>query len=46
MKKIVFAAVAAAFLATPALASFSAAIEPLMLSSRVEVIHPDHVDTL
>ena len=33
-------------LATPALASFSAAIEPLVLSSRVEVIHPDHVDTL
>ena len=33
-------------LATPALTGFSAAIEPLVLSSRVEVIHPDHVDTL
>lgn len=31
---------------TPTLAGFSAAIEPLVLSSRVEVIHPDHIDTL
>lgn len=33
-------------MATPALASFSAAIEPLVLSSRVDVIHSDHIDTL
>lgn len=33
-------------LASPALATFSAAINALVLSSRVEVIHPEHVDTL
>lgn len=33
-------------MATPALSGFSAAIEPLVLFSRIEVIHPDHIDTL
>ena len=33
-------------LASPHLASFSAAIKDLVLSSRVEIIHPDHVDML
>jgi len=33
-------------LATPALATFSTAIEPLVQSSRAEVIHPERVETL
>ena len=33
-------------LATPHMAVFARAIEPLVLSSRVEIIHPDHIDTL
>jgi quinol monooxygenase YgiN len=33
-------------LATPHLAAFSAAIKDFVLSSKVEVIHPDHIDTL
>ena len=33
-------------LAAPHLVTFSAAIKDFVLSSRVEVIHPDRVDTL
>ena len=33
-------------LATPDVASFSAAIEGLVLSSKIEIIHPDSIDTL
>lgn len=32
--------------ATPQVAVFSAAIEPFVLSSVVEIIHPDHVEVI
>ena len=32
--------------ATPHLAAFGDAIEDLVLSSKIEIIHPDHIDTL
>lgn len=33
-------------LAAPHIATFSEAIKPYVLSTRVEIIHPDHVDTI
>lgn len=33
-------------LATPYMAIFRHAIEPFVISTRVEIIHPDHVDIL